>query len=400
MHFFRSMVLVGSVVLLLCACGSAPPPAPSDLTVTLRWVRGYSGDSKQKIEVGLMWALSFLGARFPDDAPKAFIWHDNLVTVDLDRVGLPQNARPAWEQLIANLNRSDEDRRMGGVDIGRFLMLTLCSPHAYYRLTGVESHFDQFRSRHTFESEQMAVVQSLIARGNRLIEIGAATNLSQIAFIGYEGTGTFGAHTFEKREIEAIEFMDNGQLRFALYDLQGNLKSSATAALTSAGKPSKCLWCHEIRLQPAFKNVTDIPGFHTTRDFDALIAERMKLVDRYRAGLHSKVDFKRTQDHTFAELPYLTFMEPSAERLSVEWNLPVEEVVARLKGKPTHKQEEFAWLGDTLYRRADVDALAPYPVIKVATDPREPSDYEPDLVGGDNWLTDAPPSADIIDRPD
>ena len=174
--------------------------------------------------------------------------------------------------------------------------------------------------------------------------------------------------------------MKNGQLRFALYDLDGNLKQHATTALTDAGKPAKCLWCHEIRLQPAFKNVTDVNGYLTTNEFDAIVADRMSIVDRYRSALRSKVDFRRTQDHTYAELLYLTFVEPSVERLAIEWNMPVDQVALLLRGKQTHAQKEFAYLGSKLYRREEIDRLGPYPVMRVAEDPREPSTYEPDLV--------------------
>jgi hypothetical protein len=381
MQTLRIMIVAGIVALLSCACTeTAPPPGPHDLTLTLRWVKGYGAENEKKVETGLLWALSFLGAEFPRSAPKAFIWKDRLVTVDFDRIGIPAAARPAWVELIAQLKGSDEYRHTGGMDIGRFLMLTLCSPRNYYVLTGVAPHLEQVRARHTFEREQMAVTQSEIAVGNRLIDIGEAHRFDEIGFIAYEGTGAIANGSFQKKEIEVLEFMKNGQLRFALYDLEGNLKTSATPALTSAGKPSKCLWCHEIRLQPAIKNLVDTPGYYTTQQFGALIAERMKLVDQYRNGLDSKVDFKRTQDHTFAELLYLTFMEPSAERLALEWNVPVEQVMTLLKAKPTHAQPEFAWLGSRLYRREDVDPLAPYPVLKVASDPREPSSYEPEVL--------------------
>lgn len=375
-------MLVGMLALLGCACShTAPPPGKHDLTLTLRWVKGYGAENREKVETGLLWALSFLGAEFPRSAPKAFIWEDHLVTVDFDRIGITAATRPAWEEVIARIKSSEEYRRTNGMDIGRFLMLTLCSPRDYYVLTGVAPHLEQVRGRHTFDHKQMAVTQSEIAVGNRLIDIGEARHFGEIGFIAYEGTGRIADGSFEKKEIEVLEFMNNGQLRFALYDLEGNLKTNATPLLTSAGKPAKCLWCHEIRLQPALLNRVDTPGYYTTAQFGAIIAERMKLVDQYREGLDAKVDFKRTQDHTFAELLYLTFMEPSAERLALEWNLPVAQVVALLKDKPTHKQEEFSWLGTHLYRRQDVDALAPYPVIRVASDPREPSAYEPDLFG-------------------
>ncbi len=381
MRRIYSAISLGLLVLLSCACTNNGPPADAnDLTINLRWIKGYAGERKATVETGLMWALSFLGAEFPDGAPNAFIWNDNVVTVDLDKVRLADGTRPAWEKLLTVLKQSDEYRRMGGVDIGRFLMLSLCSPRHYFALTGVAHDLRQVRQTHMFEGKQMAVVESVIARGNRLIEISGATQLPDIAFIGYEGTGSIRDGTFERKEVEVVDFMKNGQLRFALYDFGGNLKASTTPSLTGAGKPAKCLWCHEIQLMSALKNVSDVAGYHSTKEFDAIIAERMRIVGRYRSGLRSKIDFSRTQDHTYAEWLYLTFTEPSVERVAMEWNMPIERARQRLAGKPTHAQQEFALLGKMLYRRQDVDELSPYPVIKVASDPREPSAYEPDFL--------------------
>jgi hypothetical protein len=100
-----------------------------------------------------------------------------------------------------------------------------------------------------------------------------------------------------------------------------------------------------------------------------------------RSKLSSRIDFKRAQDHTYAELLYITFYEPSAERIAGEWNVPVAQVREALSGLPTHAHDEFDFLGPQLYRRSDVDRLTPYRVLAPPTDPREPSAYEPDFLG-------------------
>ena len=87
------------------------------------------------------------------------------------------------------------------------------------------------------------------------------------------------------------------------------------------------------------------------------------------------VDFSQTQQHTFTELLYISFMEPSAERLSREWNLTLTEVQNRLTGLPTHTYDEFPFLG-TLYHRKDIELLAPYPGLSVSDHVREQSQTE------------------------
>ena len=64
-------------------------------------------------------------------------------------------------------------------------------------------------------------------------------------------------------------------------------------------------------------------------------------------------------------------MEPSIEHLMNEWNLPKEEVKKRLAHLQPHKHHEFKFLGDSLYHRKDVEALAPFKGMPVPEDLRE-----------------------------
>ena len=188
--------------------------------------------------------------------------------------------------------------------------------------------------------------------------------------------------TFSKQDIETLEFMKNGQLRFGLYDLDGQLKQAATPVLTTAGKPSKCLWCHEINLNPPFNNKTDVPGYYTTQQFRDLVTSQMHVIASYRQTLRSKVDFRKTQDHSNAENLYLSFAQPTAERLADEWNLPLATVREMLQQRhlQTHRHSAYVddgILGDQLYDRSAVEALAPYRGVRGPSDVREASSYEP-----------------------
>src|SRR5690606_29556798 len=120
--------------------------------------------------------------------------------------------------------------------------MTLCSSHHYYALTGADSHYDQAYARRAFGSERVAIVESGIAYGERLIEIAEGSTASDIGFVAHEGTGSLSRGTFVTVEHELADIMANGQLRFALYGTDGKLKPAADPTLTPAGKPSKCLW--------------------------------------------------------------------------------------------------------------------------------------------------------------
>jgi hypothetical protein len=219
-----------------------------------------------------------------------------------------------------------------------------------------------------------------VSHGNRLLEIAEGSTVANIAFVAHEGTGSIPQDTFDAQEREVLEVMANGQLRFALYDEDGALELAADHALTAAGKPSKCLWCHETELSRPFKGRSSVPGYASLGAFEQLIAGRTQELRVARSKLASRVDFTHTQDHTYAELLYITFYEPSAERVAREWNVSVDRAREALSGLPTHAHHEFDFLGPQLYRRSDVDARMPYGVLEPPTDPREPSAYEPDLL--------------------
>lgn len=369
-----------AIALLCCGCGRGTPPADPDLAIELRWLESYDRESRSDVETGLLWTLSFLGAALPANGENPLRWHGNVVTLRLDYAGVDAAALPAWRRLLGTLKASEEYRIMGALDAGRFVALTLCSSNHYYAFTGADPRYDDAYARHEFGPERVAIVESAVSHGHRLVEIANGTAAADIAFVAHEGTGSLPLDTFVPKERELIDIMANGQLRFALYGRDGALEPSADGALTAAGKPSKCLWCHEIGLSRPFKGRTDVPGYGSLDSFVQRIADRMNVLHGARLELRSRIDFARTQDHTYAELLYLAFYEPSAERIAREWNVPIDEARERLAGLPAHANEEHDYLGKRLYRRSDVDALVPYGVLEPPTDPREPSAHEPDLL--------------------
>jgi len=302
------------------------------LVIDLRWVRNYPAERKSNVNTGLYWALSFLGAKLPASA-DILRWHGQVVTLDLGAAQVQPQSKAAWKKLLQILKSSDEYRKKGAIDIGRFVLLSLCSANHYYELTGTSRNFSQFLASHSFGPRQIAVVESGVAHGNRLIDVGTGGSISAIAFVAYEGHGALKDASFRKQDVETLEFMPNGQLHFGLYDLSGHLKTATTPELTKAGKPSKCLWCHEINLNPPFYNVTDLPGYYSTQQFKDLVASEMRTVASYRQTLHSKVDFRKTQDHTNAENLYMSFAQPTVERLAAEWNIPVDTVRQMLRAR-------------------------------------------------------------------
>lgn len=377
------ILIIGVVILILWnSCRHTDLGIqPEDLKINLRWVKGYPEETKEDVTTGLTWSLSFLGAVLPaEDLSTAIAWkNESQFQLNLEKVGFNLEARQAWKAILDTLKKSEEYRLQGGIDVGRFVTLTLNSTNHYYAITGAEQRYSDFRSKYNFDERKAGIVKSTIAFGSRVIEISKAEQFNEIAFIATEGDGSIENGSFVEKEFEAMDFMVNGQLRFALYDINGNLKTSASKSLTAAGKPAKCLWCHETSLIPPFVDDNKLSGYYSTEEFKKILANRMEMAKAYRDKLISKI-FLAIPNHTKAELLYLSFMEPSQERLSQEWGISVKEVEQKLNDLPTHAHHEFSYLGDKLYSRNDVDHLAPFKNIEIPTDPRNYSVYEPDFI--------------------
>jgi hypothetical protein len=376
---FKILVILLAIFIAFYSCSLSEKNRDEQLQIKLRWVRGYEAESKEDVLIGLKWCLSFLGARLPEGSiHEAAQWQtDTYFLLNLTRVGFSVQSESVLRKLLDDLKSSEEYQRAGAVDLGRFVALTLTCANNYYAITNVSPSYAAFRSRFHFEDSLAALVESGVAVGNRLIEFTRGQEVRNIAFIAHEGKMSVQTGTFKASEFEVFDFMENGQLRFAIYDSAGNLKTSGTPSITGAGKPAKCLWCHEMGIHLPFFSKTDVKGYYTIDQLARKVSAKMAIVTSYREKLKSDLDFEKKQEHSKAELLYLTFMEPSAKRLASEWNISTEAVNERLRAMETHQNEEFNFLGTTLYHRKDIDQLSPYQIVPVADSPREKSQFEP-----------------------
>jgi hypothetical protein len=368
---------------MVCSKQDKPAVVNDSTTLTLRWVKAYDNETKDKVENGLKWALLFLGAELNlGSYESAVTWKQpDKLEVDFSKLGFSSEGLDALAKLTSEIKKSGEYTEKGGIDIGRFIMLTVNSPHHYYKITNAPKTIDDFRKRVSFDTKKAGIIESNIAKGHRVINVPDmnSTDILRSAFASAEGSGSITEGSFKISEHEVFDIMPNGMLRFMLYDEAGKLKAAGDTSLGGAGKPSKCLWCHEIVIQPAFISKTHVSGYHSPKEFDDIVNKQMELLKAYRKNLKQDIDYGKTLEHTFTEILYISFMEPSAERLVNEWGIPLEQVKEKLKGLPTHTHHEFPYLG-LLYNRSDVEKFAPFSFIRVPESAREPSNYEPDLI--------------------
>ena|GEM_PF-269648 len=350
-------------------------------TITLRWNKAYETEQWNNVRTGLIWSFSFLGAELPAGSFDASLkWiNDTQFRCDLSKLGFNVSALEALSVIADRIKESEEYKKNGAADIGRFLMLTLYSSRHYYKITGAATTLNSFKDFHSFYSPfPFAVTNSGVALHDRLIKINASSSLSHLSCIASEGTGNLADNTFLETEYESIDLMSNSQLRFSVYSADGALKISANNLLSIAGKPGKCMWCHQSNFSPLFYLNDDLPGYMTTQQFvDSIYSFRNRIIDR-RNSLSTDVLYKNLQDHTQSELLYISFLEPSAQRIANEWGVSVSAVNELIKNLPAHIYPEFPFLGD-LYYRSWVDSLAPYKTVRTPESAREERAYEPDF---------------------
>lgn len=374
-------IYVGIVALLVIGYSYYYLNRPENLVINFKWHTGSFNHGKEEIKTGLAWTLSSLGAELPngsldsalmDIAPQVF-------SVDLSKVGFTEAAQVALQVVVSQLKSSEAYKENSYTELGRFVMLTLNSSYHYYEITEAPKSLREFKAQYRFEGKQARIINSSVSKVQRLVEVAEADGIEEIAYISTEGLGTFQNGNFTPEEFEVFDIMPNGQLRFALYDKKGRLKDSADGAITNAGKPSKCLWCHEVNIQPFFRPepILDGPEFLNVVDFMDIRNNQMRMLVEYRDSLKSDIDFRKRQDHGFMEKLYIDFTEPSLERLAEEWQLSLEETKSLLTGYKTHTQEEFKF--ENLYDRKDVDRLSPLSIVPVPEHPREFSINEPNL---------------------
>ena len=345
-----------------------PAPDPSEI-LQLKWNKAYPDDTINKSALGLEWAYSFVGALLPN-SPSGINVGNETIVVNPDELGFNDEALKKMILLHKKIRASEEYKRTKTIDLGRYITLLIGASEHYYAITGMPEKIDTALTSYELESEIGYVNNSEVSLVHRNIRFSKPNNLKQF-FVATE-IDTVSGRVYE---YETLELMPNGQPRFGIYDDAGNLKNNADPLYTNAGKPAKCMWCHESSIQQMFRPQRDFPGKLMASELQKQLIGFNQLLQKNRVGLPGMIDFSQRQQHTFTELLYIAFMEPSAERLSIEWQMPVETVREKLSGLPTHIYEEFPFLG-TLYDRNTVETVAPFKGLAVSEKVREKSTIE------------------------
>ena len=372
-----------SFLLLQEACTYNHLPE-SNKKIILNWYSAPALQTKEDFTTGILWLFSYLGAKLPNDKFESALKFidDKKIEVDITELGFSEQAINNLEQLLILIKQTSEYQTTGGIDAGRFFALCFNTTYHYYKITGAPKTYADFSSKYAaFAYKTFVCDTSSVSNSSRILNYSIEDlSIQKNYFISEEGNGVFSLGTFAKNGlIEAFDYMENGQPRFLIYNQQGNLYAPSDSSSHPAGKPAKCMWCHESGMQPLYKNTSSINGFVSKNEFSEDQKNFNRKLNVFHSQTNSKINFIDAKAHTQGEYIYLCFYEPNAERLSQEWNMSIDKIKVLLANIPTHNNPEFPFLKDVYYRK-QIAQFATYKSIEVSDEMRETTKNEPNYL--------------------
>ena len=336
--------------------------------IQLKWNKSYENDSMEKARIGLYWCYSIIGANVLNSAVLPS--NNSVFRVNINDIALDENALKKVQVLHNKIKASNEYKLKNSIDLGRYISLLIGSSEHYYSITNIPKKLNNILSNYTLNQSKGYVDNSLVSLKHRVIEYSNQENTKQL-FLSTE----IDPQDNTIVEYETIEIMNNGQLKFGIFDANKNRVNTANNSHTTAGKPAKCMWCHESNINQLFTPQNDFSGFLTYQQLNDTLIKFNNGLKKQQNELVEGVKFSNKQDHVLLELAYITFMEPSALRLSNEWGISEDDIKNILYSLPNHYNQEFPFLG-ILYDRNAVKKFAPYKGLEVSSSIREVSETE------------------------
>ncbi len=363
----KSLVIFLLIVLVL-SCSKSKETVNDFSIINLKWNQSYSSQTIEDVTKGLNWTLSNIGVSLKFSSSDYLQVSNSILELNIKALNFESNGREILLKLHESIYSSDEYILNNSVDIGRYVCLLIGAPNHYNELVGVPNSLQDILSKYQLLPDKGKINNSSISLVDRVIEYSLQENELQLLLSTEVDSATNSIYEFE-----TIEIMKNGQLKFGVYDKNGFLKTAADESITNAGKIAKCMWCHESNIAQLINSQTNEPGFLSSLQLEnTLRMYNQKLFSSQVTRTNNVVDYINLQEHTKMELLYISFMNPSAQRLSEEWNMSQSDVFIRLSSLARHTYSEFPFLG-LLYHRDEVKRYAPVTGLAVSSSVREKS---------------------------
>ncbi len=363
--YFKIILL--SSCLYILSCNRTSKYVSLEGNINLKWNPSHDTQTINDAVTGLRWALSYIGAYNTNTKTFGISVKNDLIRINLKELGFQEKTKQAILKLNNKIKKTEAYKHNKSLDLGHYISLLIGVSKHYYKFVDIPKDLNELLSKYQLKPYKGKIDNSLVSLQHRVIEYSNQSGLKQL-FISKEIDSLNG----NILEFETIELMGNGQLKFGIYDETGKRKLSANPQNTKAGKPGKCIWCHESKISPLFTPQRNYESYMSHEQLDDTLVFYKNTLFEKQLTLTKGVDYNKLQEHTQMELLYISFMEPSAKRLSSEWNIPLQEVQMKLSSLKTHKHKEFSFLGD-LYHRKDVMHYEPYNSLEVSSSIREKS---------------------------
>lgn len=360
------------ILLFAFSCIHDPisPLVESEDVLHLKWNSSYEDEKMEDAIIGLNWTLSHLGGTNTQSATNGLVITDQIITLNLPQIGLPTPGYAALFSLHQVIKNSEEYVKNGHIDLGRYITLLLGSSAHYYRILDMPFHLRDLISKYQMQPLKGLVNNSAISGNHRIISFSESNALNQF-FLSVE----IDPISKKTLEFETIEILPNGQLRFGIFDADSLRLDVADPAVSTSGKPAKCMWCHESKINPLFTVQTDSMGFLPQQQLkDSLIYFQEQLLQA-QMTLVSGVVYSKTQEHVQMELQYIMFKHPTPMRLANEWQMTENEVTDLLAAQTRTTYPEFPFL-EAGYAREAITIFAPVNSLLTSLYVREPSPVE------------------------
>jgi hypothetical protein len=338
--------------------------------LTVKWNQSYPTETKENVLLGLNWALANLGAKNVIESANGFSERTHKLVLEINLLGFNETAVNELQKLHSAIKSSEEYQHNQVIDVGRYVTLLIGASAHYNRITQVPIHLRDIISNYNLHQEAGFIDNSGISSNHRTLQFSKQKELNQV-FVSTE----IDANSGQILEFETIEIMGNGHLRFGIFDQDSNRIDASNSSFSTAGKPAKCMWCHESKILPIFNTQNNHSGYLSYLQLKDSLLNFQNNLEFWQFNLPNGIDFSQKQDHAQMELLYISFMLPSAQNLSTEWGISETEVIDLLKSLPQFVTPEFLFLGKR-YAREDVQNYAPFESLKVSSSVREKSDLE------------------------
>lgn len=377
-------VLIGIALLVGCTKSEPEEPFMNDPNINnelaYRWYQN-DVETKTEFESGMRWYFSHLGAQLTEQAwNKGVKWkNETEFTINFEKVGFNPSAANALNSIASTYKNHEQFKNQGSIDFGGFVLNTLNNSNHYYAIVGMPITLEEFKKGYQFETKRALISPSSVSFEKRLISFPKEKAIELVAFISEEIKGDVVGGTYQVLEHEVIDVMKNGELRYGVYQ-DGKLHHGAKPKFSAAGKPTKCMWCHESKMLPTFNAAKEkLPQYYNHDEFNDSIKLQNDLLAQQRKTKSGMINFGNKQGHIEMELIYIRYMNPSAKRLAAEWRITESEVKSRLTSLATHQHHEFKQLGD-VYNRNEVLQFAPFSYLQAPKESRNTEENQPNFL--------------------